>query len=88
MLQFEMIENNMDFVSYRYFPENDTLFGTISVRKADKTIIAQTIAENDEFKCFFPIYTSASRNSLIKTALKSKAQSFGIEHPFQEVVLR
>lgn len=53
MLRFEMIENNMDFVSYRYFPENDTLFGNISVRKADKTIIAQTIAENDEFKwCF------------------------------------
>lgn len=57
MLRFELIENNKEYVSYRYFPENQKASGSLTVRKDDKTIISQTIAENDDFKwCFFKIF--------------------------------
>ena len=39
MLRFELIENSRDFVSYRYFPENQKASGTISVSKEDKKIV-------------------------------------------------
>lgn len=57
MLRFELIENNKEFVSYRYFPENQKASGMITVNKKDKAIISQIIAENDDFKwCFFKIF--------------------------------
>lgn len=48
-----MVENASEYVSYRYFPENQEPSGVISVRKNDKSIAARTIASNDEFKWYF-----------------------------------
>ena len=56
MLRYELIENNDEFVSYRYFPEGEKQFGTLDVRKHDKEIIEQEVAPNDDFKwCFWKI---------------------------------
>ena len=53
MLRFELVENTTDLVTYRYFPENCEHYGSIAVRKSDKTIINQLVAPNDEFKWYF-----------------------------------
>lgn len=56
MLRYELIENTDEFVSYRYFPEGEALFGTLTVRKRDKDVIEQKVAPNDDFKwCFWKL---------------------------------
>lgn len=53
MLEFELIENNDEFVSYRYFPEGKTNSGTVVVNKNNSSVIKEDIAESDEFKTYF-----------------------------------
>lgn len=53
MLRFELLENNNDFVSYRYFPEGKGESGTISVAKKDKKIVNEVVAATDEVKWYF-----------------------------------
>ena len=53
MLKYVLLENKTDSVSYRYYPEGEKEYGTVTVRKADKSIMQQEIASNDDFKwCF------------------------------------
>lgn len=53
MLRFILIENNKDYVSYRYFPEGREPSGVISVNKSSKDIIELSIAPKDTFKRYF-----------------------------------
>ena len=53
MLKYELIENNDDFVSYRYYPEGGTDSGYITIRKKDKKTIDQKIVDIDEFKWYY-----------------------------------
>lgn len=53
MLEFKMVENNNDFISYSYFPEAREDSGFITVNKKDGSIIKQSIAKTDEFKKYF-----------------------------------
>lgn len=56
MLKYELLENNTDSVSYRYYPEGQAEYGMATVRKADKAIEKQEIASNDDFKwCFYKL---------------------------------
>lgn len=53
MLKYQIITNNKDFVTYRYFPDGQEQYGEITVKKATKQITKQKIAPNDEFKLYF-----------------------------------
>lgn len=56
MLKYELLENKTDSVSYRYYPEGQKEYGSVTVRKADKSIMQQEIASNDDFKwCFYKL---------------------------------
>lgn len=45
-----MVENNDDFVSYHYFPEDKADFGSITINKNNGDIIKYSTAKTDEFK--------------------------------------
>jgi len=53
MLKYQMIKNDKDFVSYRYFPDGHNEHGEITVEKSSKQIADQKIAPNDEHKWYF-----------------------------------
>lgn len=53
MLKFKMVDNNDDFVSYRYFPEGKEDSGKLTIRKNDGEIVEYTVANTDEFKRYF-----------------------------------
>ena len=56
MLKYVLLENKTDSVSYRYYPEGQKEYGSVTVRKADKSIMQQEIASNDDFKwCFYKL---------------------------------
>lgn len=53
MLKYVLLENKTDSVSYRYYPEGQKEYGTVTVRKSDKEIVQREIASNDDFNwCF------------------------------------
>lgn len=57
MLKYSIMENEKDFVSYRYFPEGKGIGGELTVSKKDKTIIEEKLAPDDDFRWyFFKIY--------------------------------
>ena len=54
MLEFKLIENNDDTVTYQYYPEGKKDdFGVVTVKKSDQSVVEQTIAKTDEFKTYF-----------------------------------
>lgn len=52
MLKYEIIENNADVVTYRYFPDGGSVFGTLTVSKKDSGIVKQEIAPDDDFRVY------------------------------------
>lgn len=53
MLRYKLVGNTAEYVTYRYFPEDNNEFGEITVSKRDKTILNSEVASNDEFKWYF-----------------------------------
>ncbi len=54
MLEFKLIENNNETVTYQYYPEGKKDdFGVITIKKSDSSIVKQSIAKSDEFKTYF-----------------------------------
>ena len=57
MLKYKLVENNDVFVTYRYFPDGEEIYGEIKVSKSSKQIIQSKVASNDEFRwCFLKMY--------------------------------
>lgn len=53
MLEFKLLENTEEFVSYIYYPHGETGSGYLKVSKKDCSIIEHQVAESDEFKTYF-----------------------------------
>lgn len=57
MLTFELMENTLTEVTYKYFPDGGKDFGIIKVRKKDNAIITKIIANEDDFEwCLLHMY--------------------------------
>lgn len=53
MLKYELLENTSDYVKYKYYPEGKEKFGTITVKKADKSIIDKTPSVKNELSWYW-----------------------------------
>lgn len=53
MVKYKIIEENEDTVSYRYFPEGQEDFGSITMDKKTADLVDVEVAKTDKFKWYF-----------------------------------
>ncbi len=52
MLKYELLEDNLNYATYKYCPENKEEAGFIVVSKINKEILRLDVAPDDEFKWY------------------------------------